>query len=242
MPDGQLTYPDYGVYPSQVITPEGDLGEIAAKLAHPRYRREGRILSFADCSPGLDGWQLNHDAFIEYSVPGATGPGSASGNAHIQCTNADAGTTAILKYVPTTLDRRMGFEYMLALDTNNVEIIFELTYWEALTARIGRIKIICPTGDVYYQNNAGTYTQFAAHNVFTYIRNWINVKLVTDYTLNQYIRFYINNRDYDMGFALRGEGTLGEYGTFLAIYGYNYTGSGIFRFNIDSLLITTNER
>lgn len=238
---GQLTYPDYGVYQSQVISPEGDLGEIAAKITHPRYRREGRILSFADCSPSMDGWMLDTSCSIEYNTFQYEGTGAVSGNASVLCQDSPPNVASVVKFLPTTLNRRMGLEFMIAFNNTNSRIIMETTYWLNLTAKIGRITFNSANGDVSYQDDTG-YHLFTTHPGLTYVRNWINVKLVTDYDTSKYIRFYIDNDEYIINQVLRNEATFGEYGSFFGIYGYSWDGILELNYNLDNLLITTNER
>ncbi len=228
-----LTYPDHGAYQSSVISPEGDLGEIIARLGGPRFRREGRILSFADCSPGLDGWDLS--AGTGYVSYGSSFVGSA------KVTFFGLGSSTISKHIPNTQSLRMGIDIMVNPRNSNNITFMQIIFYLGTILRWAQISVNHASGLIQYLDGTGAITTLTTTPLVADVDTWINLKMVADGDLGQYVRFIANNTEFPMSQSLL-QVNSNKYGTTFEITATRINPVIDTNIELDAMLITTNER
>lgn len=237
-----LTYPDWGAYQSNVISPEGDLGEVIARLGGPRYRREGRILSYADCSPNLDGWKLSTPGVTIWTEYGNSYVGIAS----IHAFGPSSASPYVKRWIPMTISRRIGLEFFTYQEnTQNSLVYAEIEFLNGTQGYLARFSLNGATGDIYYWNNSGGWTFLTTTNVIQMINNWYNFKMVADGDASTpvYARMIINNQEIAITQPLWIE-TLSPatYGTAFKVTFVSEDTINNYSQFIDGITITTNER
>lgn len=236
---GQLTYPDYGVYPSTIITPEGDLGEIIARLGGPRFRREGRILSFADCNPSLDGWIPDGGPYVYQ------GYGLGYNGAGYLAFLGLAGTPgSISKILPLTQSLRMGLDIMVNPRSNNNRMILSQVYYKGGRLYWAQIELRFVTGDIYYFGDDGNWHLLINTNLIQETNAWLNAKLISDadITIPSYVRLIINNTEFAINYPLYNASTPRHSGGEDQLAVYSHDAVNAYNAFVGNIVITTNER
>lgn len=234
-----LTYPDYGAYPSTIVTPEGDLGEIIARLGGPRFRREGRILSYADFSPGLDGWQPTNAVTIVQRLGVAY-----VGNASLRFSGAPPNNPYMTKTVPNTQSLRMGLECAINQESSWNLTTLEIQFYTPTAFITYAVRVNAILGKIDYLDSNNTYQQLVTNiDAIKATFRWMNLKLVADAnaTPPTYVRFSVNNTEYAMGQQPYSQPQSIDQGTKFQIQVQSADGVNNFINWVDAPVITTNE-
>jgi hypothetical protein len=241
-PVGRRTYPDYGTYDSTIISPDIDLAELGARQGTPRFRREGRVLVYADFSPSLDG--------IETNVPGGgiqiirSANYAFIGEASLLFFGVPGNTPFIDRTTPITDSLRIGLECAIynAVEFNMITLEIQYYLIDRLTKTAVRVK--GDTGTIEFLNNAGAWQNVIGGVVPLQATNrWIDLKLVADANSLpvRYARFMVNNTIYEMnpeGYSLAP--TI-ELGINTQIKAESADGINDFAVYVDTVIVTTNE-
>lgn len=241
-PVGRRTYPDYGAYDSTIISPDIDIAELGARLATPRFRREGRVLVFADFSPNLDG--------IEPNAPGGgvqiirSGNYAFIGEASLLFYGVPGNTPFIDRTIPITDSLRIGLECAIynAISTNMVTLEIQYYLIDRLVKTAVRVK--GDNGEIQFLDSAGVWQTLTSGLVPLQATNrWIDLKLVSDANSLpvRYARFIVNNTVYQMvpeGYVLA---PTTELGINTQVKAESTDGINDFAVYIDSVIVTTNE-
>jgi len=184
------SYPDFGVAPSDSITADVDMGELAARMGSPMtWRRDGRVLALTNFSPGMNGWAKDlGDTEIEILQQGNR---VYSGSSSLHAWSLIAGQDrSIYKTIPGLATSRIGLECMFCEDFLHHHLL-ELRIRNrrnALTSWEGILRVDLENGLVYYLNNAGAWVLCYTHGRPYLQPVFHNFKLVVDFTTGQYIR------------------------------------------------------
>lgn len=241
-PVGRRTYPDYGAYDSTIITPDIDLAELGARLGTPRFRREGRVLVWADFSPNLDG--------IEANAPGGgvqiirSANFAFIGEASLLFFGIPGNTPFIDRTVPNTDSLRMGLECSIYNAVGFNMVTLEIQYYLPTNLWKTAIRIRGDTGQIQYLNSLGGWDTLITGVVPLQATNrWISLKMVSDANALPviYDRFMVNNTIFELapeGYALA---ATPELGTNTQIKAESANGINDFAVYIDNVIVTTNE-
>lgn len=236
---GVRSYPDYGVTPSAYIPADVDMAELAARVsAVDRYRREGKVLSLADCAPDLDGWNLQTLAYLSTTK-------AIIGNTSVLLSGPYGSTPLISKYFPVTANLKMGLSFYVNVDFYTDNYLFiQLQALAPPNWRYARIRVDFSTGTITHLNNSGIYTTIHMETNLIQVNRWHNLKLIADFENDLYLRFFLNNTDLFAGNTapLYTSGASGPGMGFLAqIYAQSVNPAHQTNINIDGMILSIHE-
>lgn len=176
-----------------------DLGELAARLGSPvNYIRFGDVYMLDEFDCGLGAWGN--------TIRGVAGYVRLTGT-HLRskgtCLHVNTGTGAnpdvtVWRYVPVPACLKMGFGLAFAFE--NALIDLQLGMYVTLSELQYRfaIKIDTATNHLYYRDNLGGWVEFDDTPIGGFQWLFHLSKLVVNLQTQKYVRFYFNERSYDL--------------------------------------------
>jgi hypothetical protein len=195
------TGPDYsGKYRLQSLYGNIDSAEIAARLNSPdTHDRRGLALWIDDCEGAVIRW---------HTSSGGVGGGVAlsteaqrSGVQSLKCTtgNAIGDYAQIQRGLAIPTFSPLGYEISLLSNTDMDYYNLQTTIFDGTIRRIGAIRLNHTLDTMSYYNAAAGWTGFSTHCPIMLDDYTFNtMKLVVDPSSGYYIRFILNNIEYDL--------------------------------------------
>jgi len=220
-----------------------DMAEFAVRMGSIfNYQRHGSALLLDGFEQGLNAWDKNTtgtNAEVEISNGEAY-----AGQVACKITTGTGLTpyAGISKYLPPVDESRAGFQGCFSLDSDVVEVRFQLTYGKSPTRYYFYVSYNHVTGVLSYQSAPGVWSPFATPGVlYDFAGNWHNFKMVADLATGKFARFYLDNIAFPMGGLLADTGAW-AFGPFLypllRVWG-NGGVSGVLY--LDNVIVTYNE-
>ena len=220
-----------------------DLAELAVRLGSiVTYNRSGNVLILDGFEEGMNAWVLNRTgvgAAVEVSDEG-----SYTGQVALKVSSGTGATpyAGIAKYMPPVGQCKIGLQTCFSLNSDVVDIRFQLTYGHDPLRPYFFIMYDHVTGELKYESAPGVWPVFATPGkLFDVSNNWHNFKLIADMVTGEYVRCYLDGEVYDMSGLVPNTGAWAQ-GPFLyailRVYGSALTEGVVF---FDNVIVTYNE-
>jgi len=198
MPHGNW---DYGSYtPKKTIAGLADMGELAVRLGSPdTFDRRGDVMLVDDFEDNINKW-----------VIGASGVGGGvalsndyarNGSRCAKITSGDAigDTTSITRNMPYPVISRIGFEISFTYHAHFNLWGWYVNLYDGVNSHTANIKYADATQLLTYYNSAGADITFAtAVDLYAGTALFHTAKLVVDFTTDKYVRFILDDKEYDL--------------------------------------------
>lgn len=236
-----FTRPDNGVYPSNALSSDIDIAELAARLSIIRLRRSGRVIFYDDFATGLAWFIPGIAATGIYSISpvGNVRPYTPPGLLYLIGTAGNYATT--LTNLPMIAVSMLGIEVTMTFGNNqlpNLADYFEIFYTGNLMQ--SGIRWNTTAHQWEYWSSGGTWTVISGLPAPTSLVNneWGNIKVVLDIANKRYETLYYNRDIYSLSLAAQSTANLGAQLS-LSVIDASGSTAGVM---IDNVIVTTDER
>ena len=236
--------PDWGLTAGTVTTYQlTDLAELAVRLGSiVSYDRRGEVLFLDDFQHGLSLWDpdtsgAGADVYLstELALSGSFAckliPGTATGNYAL-----------IQTYLSLPPLSRMGVQYFFSHLGTTQKIDFDLAAEWASGQFYASVRYDDVADELLVYNSAGVYVSFATGIALTtHSTIFSRAKLVIDLSTGTYVRFLLNDVEYDLSaYAIRPNATLQAGTLYTSITTYRLAG-GLSPILVDNVIVPHNE-
>lgn len=198
MPRGS---PDWGSYAAlNYITPLADMGELAVRLGSPTaFDRRGYVTWFDDFDNGIEKFTpaiYRPDGFFELAN-WLSKWGQWSGHIY-SGTGGGAGVNVAFTIGVVRLSR-FGFELSFFPSDLVTSLFWSLSLFDGVKHHSWVIHIDVPNHNLFILDADGVYYVFTGGiNLYTADTTWHVAKLVVDPTDDRYVRFILNQTEFDI--------------------------------------------
>jgi len=193
--------PDWGHSKAVTIYPlTDDLAELAARLGSIHiYDRRGNVIWLSDFADGLGPWEI-----LELGTGAAVALETTLPKWPPNCVRLTGGSddgeeARITNHLnPQTLGK-LGLEVSVAFITTFNYFRMRLTYYDGTAHHQAAIELNDTDDKIYYLDENGIYVELDdLPDVVASAGLYHTLKLVADFSTDQYVRFLMNQNSYDL--------------------------------------------
>jgi len=186
--------------PRRTISPMVDLGELAARLGSViSYDRRGDVIWFDDFEDNIDKWDISISgtgAGVALSTDSARSKGKS---AKLTTGDLTGDYALILRYLPHPIWSRIGFEISFTVNNDLDSIEMLINFLDGTDFHQGFIRYRPQLKRLeYWGEDAAWHTLATGIDLFAAVKMFHTMKLVVDPRVDEYVRFLLDDKDYDM--------------------------------------------
>lgn len=182
------TSPDYGSPQSSLISPDIDIGELAARInRNLLYRREGRILHYTDFSPSMNGWNTSFSTvYVSTHMP-------LIGSGALAMDGIDPTQLAATITLPVVTTGKYGLSTYVMWDFYVApHAIISMQYFDGTNGHRARYRFKFDTGEIQYINSSNVWTTMATITDLVSPETYISMKMIVDWENKKYVNLQWN--------------------------------------------------
>jgi hypothetical protein len=191
------TFPDWGVSPGQLPSPDIDNAELAARLGAPSLRRSGRVIladDFETAGRAYPAWRNSLG-----TAPTMSGIWSYGG-INSMLVGAAGANNRNERFIPSIKKENIGIEFFITQELG-ADFILEFGLLDMLTGGyvVGYLEISSTLERIRYIDDMlvdRILGKTWGHGVDGY---WSNIKMVLDMNQQRYLRFSVNDQSFTAG-------------------------------------------
>lgn len=236
--------PDFARYRRDSVTfPTLDLAELAARLGSiVTYDRRGDVIFLDDFEENLAAWTTftaGTGGAVALDTTHARSPGQS-----VKLTSGSTGgaSASIYEYLPYREAGRFGLEAHFTVDNNLLKLLFRLVFFSGTERRYFLVEYRPAQTELRVQSSNGAYVTIADDvSLRTSAGLFHAAKLVVDAPENEYVRFLLDNTEYDLSGIASNEtaDTAQPYlDVFIGAEGIAGTNAVVY---VDDVIVTQNE-
>lgn len=219
-----------------------DMAELAARLGSVvTHDRRGNVIWIDDFQSGVEKW-YHTPAFGASFTWSAAKPYHGGFSARLQTGNTEYDEAKIDMTRPFPVLSRMGFEFAFSCNQYLTHVQLSAYLADGTNMHRARIRWVSATKTWQYRDSRYAWKDLTPiHNLPMGETNFAIVKLVADYSAEEYLRLIANNISYDLsgeGYSKLGSG-LGPYIYLEYVVETNADYSAVL--NLGYFILTTNE-
>lgn len=195
------TAPDWGYTPSQFMSPDYDLSEVAARSAEIKsYRRDGRIFYNDPCNR-LGGWFVWTNAGYGPVIVDNTNFFDGQSSIKLSTATVAGFNSRINKDLPIVTPRPIGLEFVAAC--NNWALILQVEFHTYTSGNEHYFSWRIYQNQLWVYNAAGVYVSvgtFPSDMFTSFFSNdkyrWMDIKFIVNPLTGYYLRAYVNELEF----------------------------------------------
>lgn len=196
-----IDYADGGFVSGTGLYPlVGDLAELAARLGSINtFDRRGNVVWLDDFEGGVSGWHkvgAGTGNALDVSSKYARSGGYA---ARLTSGSEEGSSCRMERYFPYPVPGKIGFEISFTIDANTETIHIGFVGLDGTTYFWGAVRYYPDDDTLKYGNTGGTFTSFATGvDLLENDYYFHTAKLVIDVVTGKYVRFILDDAEYDL--------------------------------------------